>query len=69
HIYLFMSSTIKGNSMSIKATSINSAGNESIKQSRENYLNINHIICNSQMNGNSRAIRLLIETNTKGNLR
>ena len=63
-----MSSTIKGNSMSIKATSINSAGNESIKQSRENYLNINHIICNSQMNGNSRAIRLLIETNTKGNL-
>ena len=45
--------------MSIKATSINSAGNESIKQSRENYLNINHIICNSQMNGNSRAIRLL----------
>ena len=64
-----MSSTIKGNSMSIKATSINSAGNESIKQSRENYLNINHIICNSQMNGNSRDIRLLIETNTKGNLR
>ena len=64
-----MSSTIKGNSMSIKATSINSAGNESIKQSRENYLNINHIICNSQMNGNSRAIRLLIETNTQGNLR
>ncbi len=55
--------------MSIKATSINSAGNESFKQSRENYLNINHIICNSQMNGNSRAIRLLIETKTKGNLR
>lgn len=55
--------------MSIKATSINSAGNESIKHSHENYLNINQIRCNNRVGGNSRAIRFLIETNTKGNLR